>query len=61
MADTIQPVSKAIPKPDGIVMGESQSTLTTPNPSFGRYFGSGEPGSNAVGMGSLMGKKSKSK
>ena len=57
MADTIQPVSKPVPKADGMTPGNSYSTLTTPAPSFGRYFGSGKEGKDAKGDSSMMGKK----
>ena len=56
MADRISPPSKPVGKGDGIKMGRN-TTLTTPNPTFGRYFGSDQPGSAAKGEGSLFGKK----
>jgi len=57
MADTIQPVSKPVPKADGLASPSGYSTLTTPEPSFGRYFGSGQEGKDAKGKSSMMGKK----
>jgi hypothetical protein len=61
MADKIQPVSKPVPAPDGLRNPSSYRTLTTPEPVFGRYFGSGKEGKDAVGSGNLMGKTGKSR
>lgn len=57
MADKICPPVKSAGVSDGIVMGESHSILTTPNPTFGRYFGADTPGSQAVNSQKIMGKK----
>lgn len=57
MAEKLTPPSKPVARKDGIKMGSSNSTLTTPNPTFGRYFGSDKPGSAAKGEGTLFGKK----
>ena len=57
MADKIQPVSKPVPHPGGMVDGASHKTLTTPSPSFGKYYGSGKEGKDAKGGSSMMGKK----
>lgn len=59
MADKIQPVSRPIPKADGISNPMSYSTLTTPSPAFGHYFGSGKEGKDVVGQFSMMGKRQK--
>ena len=59
MADKVQPVSKPVPMGNGLKQPSSYSTLTTPEPSFGHYFGSGSEGKDARGSGTLMGKKSK--
>lgn len=57
MADKICPPTKAVPAGDGIKNGSSYSTMTTPDPTFGNYFGSGDPGSEAVNSQKIMGKK----
>lgn len=57
MADKICPPVKSAGVADGIGMPESHSTLTTPNPTFGEYFGANTPGSNAVDSSKIMGKK----
>lgn len=57
MADKVCPPVKSAGVPDGIQMPESHSVLTTPNPTFGRHFGSGTPGSDAVNSQTIMGKK----
>lgn len=56
MAERITPPSKAVARKDGIKMG-ANATMTTPKPTFGRYFGSNQPGSAAKGEGTLFGKK----
>jgi hypothetical protein len=61
MADTIQPVFKKVPKPDGLANPANHSTLTTPEPVFGRYFGDGKQGKDAIGSGNLMKKPGKSR
>lgn len=57
MADKVCPPVKSVGVGDGIKMGSSYSTLTTPDPVFGRYFGADTPGSNAVDSEKIMGKK----
>lgn len=59
MADTIQPVSRPVPKADGLANPSNYSTLTTPNPSMGTYFGSGAKGKDSVSRHSMMGGVSK--
>jgi hypothetical protein len=59
MADKIQPVSKPVPKGSGMASPSGYSTLTTPEPCYGRLFGSGSEAKDAKGMSSMMGKKSK--
>jgi hypothetical protein len=54
MADKVCPPVKAGNVPNGIGMPESHSTLSTPNPTFGKYFGAGTPGSNAVNSEKIM-------
>ncbi len=57
MADKICPPVKTVPKSDGIKMGSANTTMTTPDPVFGRYFGADTPGSDAVNSQKIMGKK----
>lgn len=57
MADKVCPPVKSAGVPDGIQMGSSHKTLTTPDPTFGRYFGANTPGSDAVNSQKIMGKK----
>lgn len=57
MADKICPPVKTISKSDGIKMGSANTTMTTPDPVFGRYFGADTPGSDAVNSQKIMGKK----
>lgn len=63
MAEKLTPPYKKVPKPDGLAKPSSYSTLTTPEPAFGRYFGSGKEGKDVVGgvkgVTSIMGKDSK--
>lgn len=59
MADTIQPVSKPVPKASGMANPMAHSTLTTPAPCYGRLFGSSKPAKDAMGSSSMMGKKSR--
>jgi len=57
MAERLTPPSKPVARKDGIKMGSANSTLTTPNPTFGRYMGSGASGSAVKAGSSLFGKK----
>ncbi len=57
MADKICPPVKAVGKSDGIKYGSANMTLTTPDPTFGRYFGADTDGSNAVDSSKIMGAK----
>lgn len=57
MADKVCPPVKSVGKPDGMNMGSSDTTLTTPDPTFGRYYGADTPGSNAVDSSKIMGRK----
>lgn len=57
MAEKLIPPTKSVGQKDGIKMGSERKTLTTPNPTFGRYFGSGKPASGVKGSGSIFGKK----
>lgn len=59
MADKIQPVSKPVPKGNGMGQPSSYSTLTTPEPCYGRLYGSEKPAKDARGGSNLMGKKGK--
>jgi hypothetical protein len=61
MADKIQPVFKPVPKPDGLASPSGYSTLTTPEPCYGRLFGSGKEAKDVRGSMSMMGKKGKKK
>lgn len=61
MGDTIQPVSKPVPKGSGMGSPSGYSTLTTPEPCYGRLFGSGQEAKDAMGKSSMMGKKSNKK
>ena len=57
MAERLTPPSRPVARKDGIKTGSSNSTLTTPNPTFGKYIGDYTPGSTAKGEGTLFGKK----
>ena len=57
MAEKITPPTRKIPRADGLKMPSANSTLTTPNPTFGRYTGSGKSGAEAKGEGTIFGKK----
>ncbi len=57
MADKLCPPVKAAGVPDGISMPSASKVMTTPDPTFGRYFGADTPGANAVNSESIMGKK----
>lgn len=57
MSDKICPPVKSVGKSDGIKMGSQSMILTTPDPTFGRYFGADTPGVNAVDSSKIMGKK----
>lgn len=57
MADKVCPPVKSVGKPDGMHMGSANTILTTPDPTFGRYFGADTPGSDAVNSQKIMGKK----
>lgn len=57
MADKVCPPVKSAGVANGIPMGSSYSVLTTPNPTYGYYFGAGTPGSDAVNSMKIMGKK----
>lgn len=59
MADKVQPVSKPVPVASGMGRPSGYSTLTTPEPCYGRLFGSGAEAKDAMGRSSMMGKKSK--
>jgi hypothetical protein len=58
MADKTQPVSKAVPAGSGLGNPGAYKTLTTPQPGFGRYFGSGDEASQVVSRHNVMGKVS---
>ena len=57
MADKICPPVKSSGVPNGLSMPSGYSVLTTPDPSFGEYFGANTPASNAVNSQKIMGKK----
>lgn len=57
MADKICPPVKSVGKSDGIKTGSANSTMTTPDPVYGRYFGADAPASGAVNSEKIMGKK----
>ena len=59
MADKIQPVSKPVPAASGMGMPSGYKTITTPEPCYGRVFGSGKEAKDAMGNSSMMGKKGK--
>jgi hypothetical protein len=59
MADTIQPVFKEVPKASGMSDPGAYSTISTPQPCFGRLFGSGKEAKDASGSQSMMGKRGK--
>lgn len=59
MADKIQPVSKPVSKNKGLTSPSSYSTLTTPEPNYGKYWSGETTGENARGQdGPIMGRKS---
>jgi hypothetical protein len=57
MSEKLTPPSKTVARKDGIKMGSSDTTLTTPNPTFGRYFGGNQSGASTKEPGSLFRKK----
>lgn len=57
MSDKITPPMKAIGKRDGLTMGSDHMTITTPDPTYGRYFGADVVGAQAVNSTPIMGKK----
>lgn len=57
MADKLCPPVKSSGVPDGIVLPSSKEVMTTPDPSFGKYFGANTPGEGAVNSQTIMGKK----
>lgn len=57
--DKIQPPSKPVPAASGMASPSSHRTLTTPEPCYGRVFGSGKEAKDAIGGMSMMGKKGK--
>lgn len=57
MADKVCPPVKPVGKSDGMKMGSASLVMTTPDPTFGRYFGADTPGSDAVDSEKIMGKK----
>lgn len=46
MAEKITPPVKKVDRADGFKQPTANTTLTTPVPTFGRYYGSGKPGSS---------------
>lgn len=59
MADKIQPVSKPVPAASGMGRPGAYKIITTPEPCYGRLFGSGKEAKDAMGSQSIMGKRSK--
>ena len=57
MAEKITPPTRKIDRADGVKMPSANTVLTTPNPTFGRYFGSGDSGAEAKGKGTIFGGK----
>lgn len=59
MAESLTPAVKEVPfnKGKGLPMGSAFSTISTPDPAFGRYFGSQKEAKDAVGSQNIMGKK----
>lgn len=60
MADKITPPSKPVADSGGVKMPSEHTTVTTPNPTFGRYFGTGHEGATGQSVadkkgGSIMG------
>ena len=54
MAEKLVPHNKPMGKGDGIKMPSSHSTISTPNSTFGRYFGENKPASETKKGGSLF-------
>lgn len=59
MADKIQPPSKPVPAGSGMASPSAHKYLSTPEPCYGRVFGSGKEAKDAIGNSSMMGKKGK--
>ena len=57
MADKIQPVSKPVPAASGLSSPSAYKVISTPEPCFGRLFGSQKEAKDAMGSQSLMGKR----
>lgn len=58
MSDKVTPPSKPVTgNHDGMNMPSEYRTITTPDPSMGRYYGSGKPASETKESDSLFGKK----
>lgn len=54
MADKLCPPVKSGNVPDGISNPASYKAMSTPQPTFGKYFGADTPGSNAVNSEKIM-------
>lgn len=52
--DKLSPATKSVPRADGIKYGNSNTTLTTPNPTFGKYSSGYVEGKDAVNKGQIM-------
>lgn len=56
--DKISPATKSVSRPGGIKYGEANSTLTTPNPTFGKYSSGYKEGEKAINDAEVFSSKS---
>lgn len=54
MAEKITPPIRKVNRADGFKQPSANTTLTTPNSSFGRYYGSGSPIKESKGSESSL-------
>lgn len=53
--DKLTPANRPVPRADGLKMGNANTTLTTPNPTFGMYSSGYNEGKDAINKGNIMG------
>lgn len=56
MSEKITPANRPVNRADGVKYGNLNTTLTTPNPTFGKYSSGYNEGKDAVNIGNIMGK-----
>lgn len=59
MSIDINKAVNSVPRAEGLKMGEANSVLTTPNPTFGKYSSGYVDGANATNSESIFGKDNK--